>query len=134
MDIARLVSTHRKWLLVGFLLLILIFLATFPLYAKTYDIRVLTFILIYVVLATSWAMFSGTTGYMSLAPAAFFGAGIYSMALLQNELPFPLVMVVGGAIAFVFALLIGTIAGTYSSPFVAAPLLVLWERIKKKNH
>ena len=34
---------------------------------------------------------------------------------------------------FVFALLIGTISGTYSSPFVATPLLVIWERIKKKR-
>jgi len=34
---------------------------------------------------------------------------------------------------FVFALLIGTISGTYSSPFVATPLLVVWERIKKKR-
>ena len=34
---------------------------------------------------------------------------------------------------FVFALLIGTISGTYSSPFVAAPLLVVWERIKNKK-
>lgn len=34
---------------------------------------------------------------------------------------------------FVLALLIGTIAGTYSSPFVATPLLVLWERIKNRR-
>ena len=34
---------------------------------------------------------------------------------------------------FVFALLIGTISGTYSSPFVAAPLLVVWERIKNRK-
>lgn len=34
---------------------------------------------------------------------------------------------------FVFALLIGTIAGTYSSTFTAAPLLVLWERIQTKK-
>lgn len=33
---------------------------------------------------------------------------------------------------FVFALLIGTIAGTYSSTFTAAPLLIEWERIRKK--
>ena len=32
---------------------------------------------------------------------------------------------------FVFALLIGMIVGTYSSIFVAAPLLVLWENRKK---
>ncbi|MFC1711500.1 protein translocase subunit SecF [Patescibacteria group bacterium] len=34
---------------------------------------------------------------------------------------------------FVFALLIGTIAGTYSSTFTAAPLLVLWEKISNKS-
>ena len=33
---------------------------------------------------------------------------------------------------FTFALLIGTISGTYSSTFTAAPLLILWEEIKKK--
>lgn len=33
---------------------------------------------------------------------------------------------------FIFALLIGTISGTYSSPFVAVPLLVTWEEIRKK--
>lgn len=32
---------------------------------------------------------------------------------------------------FVFALLIGTISGTYSSPFVAVPLLVTWEQIRR---
>jgi len=34
---------------------------------------------------------------------------------------------------FVFALLIGTISGTYSSTFTAAPLLVLWQEIKSKR-
>lgn len=33
---------------------------------------------------------------------------------------------------FVFALLVGTITGTYSSTFTAAPLLVLWERVRQK--
>ncbi len=33
---------------------------------------------------------------------------------------------------FVLTLLIGTISGTYSSPFVAAPLLVLWGKYFKK--
>lgn len=37
---------------------------------------------------------------------------------------------------FVFALLVGTISGTYSSPFVAVPLLVVWEEIRNwwKTH
>lgn len=32
---------------------------------------------------------------------------------------------------FVLALLVGTISGAYSSPFVAVPLLVTWEQIRK---
>ena len=33
---------------------------------------------------------------------------------------------------FAIALLIGTISGTYSSPFVAVPILVTWDEIEKK--
>ncbi|MFZ3301867.1 MAG: protein translocase subunit SecF [Microgenomates group bacterium] len=33
---------------------------------------------------------------------------------------------------FAVALLIGTISGTYSSPFVAVPILVTWEELQKK--
>jgi preprotein translocase subunit SecF len=32
---------------------------------------------------------------------------------------------------FVFALIVGVIAGTYSSIFVASPILVVWEKRKK---
>ena len=34
---------------------------------------------------------------------------------------------------FVLALLVGTVSGTYSSTFTAAPLLVVWERLKRKK-
>jgi preprotein translocase subunit SecF len=34
---------------------------------------------------------------------------------------------------FVLALLVGTISGTYSSPFTAVSLLVVWERWQSKN-
>lgn len=34
---------------------------------------------------------------------------------------------------FILALLIGTIAGTYSSTFTAAPLLIVWENIKNRK-
>ncbi len=47
---------------------------------------------------------------------------------------FALVLMGGDTIKwFVMALLIGTIAGTYSSPFVATPVLILWDRFEKKN-
>lgn len=34
---------------------------------------------------------------------------------------------------FVMALLVGTIAGTYSSPFVATPVLILWDRWERSK-
>jgi len=109
MDITRLFTTHRKLLLVGFLVLLVAFVATFPLYGGAYRVDVLTTMLMYSILAVSWALFSGTTGYMSLAPAAFFGLGIYSVALLQDYLPFPVIILAGGLFSFVFALLVGLV-------------------------
>jgi len=109
MDITRLFTTHRKLLLVGFIILLIVFVVTFPLYNGAYRTLVLTTILMYVVLAVSWALFSSATGYMSLAPAAFFGIGIYSMALLQDYLPFPVIIVIGGLISFALALLLGLV-------------------------
>ena len=108
MDITRLFTT-RKLLTVGPILLILIFLATFPLYGSAYYIRLLTVILMYVVLAMSWAMFSGATGYMSLATAAFFGVGVMAMAILQKTLPFPVIIVIGGLLSSALAFLIGLV-------------------------
>lgn len=45
-------------------------------------------------------------------------------------------VLMGGATVhwFVFALLIGTISGTYSSDFVATPILILWDRWEKRKH
>jgi branched-chain amino acid transport system permease protein len=134
MDITGFISTHRRFLLVGFLLLVLIFVATFPQYARSYDVRVLTLILIYVVLAVSWAMFSGTTGYMSLAPAAFVGLGVYTMALLQETLPFPVIIVIGSLISFVFAVLVGLVTlrlrGIYFTIFTFGLVVFLTELVQ----
>jgi branched-chain amino acid transport system permease protein len=107
-DITRLFA-HRKLLWVGFLVAILIFLAAFPLYGNAYYIRLLFYMFMYATLSMSWAMFSGATGYMSLAPAAFFGAGMYTMAFLQEALPFPVIIVIGGLVSFGFALLVGLV-------------------------
>jgi branched-chain amino acid transport system permease protein len=63
----------------------------------------------YIVLTVSWAMFSGPTGYISLAPAAFFGVGVYTSALLGFELPLPVVIGIGGLNGFCLALLVGAL-------------------------
>jgi branched-chain amino acid transport system permease protein len=61
----------------------------------------------YAVLATAWALFSGPTRYISLATAAFFGIGAYTVAVLGEVLPWPLVLLAAGAIGVMVSLLVG---------------------------
>jgi len=91
------------------LLIALILLASLPLYASIYTVILLTSILMYIVMAMSWVIFSGPTGYVSLAPAAFFGLGIYTSAILGKVLPLPLVIFCGGLASFCLALLVGAL-------------------------
>lgn len=35
---------------------------------------------------------------------------------------------------FALALLVGTVSGTYSSPFIATPILILWDRWEKRRY
>ena len=73
--------------------------------------------LMYAALSTSWALFCGSTGYLSLATAAFFGLGAYSGALVLGQLPWLLVIVIGAAVAAVTAIVMGAavlhLRGTY---------------------
>src|SRR4029078_2137264 len=78
------------------ILIAFILMATLPLYAPLYTTILLTAIYMYMALTVSWAIFSGPTGYISLAPAAFFGVGIYTSAILGKALPLPVVVVAGG--------------------------------------
>jgi branched-chain amino acid transport system permease protein len=107
MEIIKAVS--KKPFELGFLLFILIVLATLPLYAPEYAVVLLTSILMYIIITVSWTMFSGPTGYISLAPAAFFGIGVYTSALLALVLPLPVVIGIGGLAGFCLALLVGAL-------------------------
>ncbi len=89
--------------------LALLLLASLPLYASAYTVILVTSILMYVVLAMSWAMFSGPTGYISLAPAAFFGMGIYTAAALGLKMPLAYVILLAGLGSFCLALLVGAL-------------------------
>ena len=80
-----------------------------PGYLSSYTVILITNVLMYVVLTLSWAIFSGPTGYISLASAAFFGTGVYASALLSSSLPLPVVMIIGGVGSFILALLVGAL-------------------------
>jgi len=61
----------------------------------------------FTVLATSWALFSGPTHYISLATAAFFGLGTYTMGLGLDYLPFWLLVPIAGIFGAIMAGIIG---------------------------
>ena len=71
----------------------------------------------YVTLASAWALFSGPTRYISLATVAFFGIGAYTVAVLSDHLPYPVVLAIAALIGFVVALVVGLatlrLAGIY---------------------
>jgi branched-chain amino acid transport system permease protein len=102
--------TPKRSLLSGLVILIILFLlATLPLYARGYTVVLLSSIFMYIIIAVSWTMFSGPTGYISLATAAFFGVGVYTSALLGLVLPLPAVIGLGGIASFFLALLVGAL-------------------------
>lgn len=131
------VFTPKGLLLVGLLGIVLILLATGPLYAPTYTVILLADIFMYVILTVSWVIFSGPTGYVSLAPAAFFGVGIYTSAILGKALPLPIVVGTGGLASLCLALLVGALTlrlkGIYFAIFtfglvqLMKNLLLWWE-------
>ena len=128
MDIATL-KTKKNLTIGAILLVILILLATFPLYAPGYPVILLSSILMYVILTVSWVMFSAPTGYISLAPAAFFGVGIYVTAIIGKAIPFALVVFIGGAASFCLALLVGALTlrlrGIYFAVFTFGLLMLI---------
>ncbi len=82
-------------------------LAAAPAFLSGYWLSLLIGNLSYGVLATAWAMFSGPTRYVSLATVAFFGIGAFTVAVLGEALPWPLVLLTAAAIGLVVALLVG---------------------------
>ncbi|MCJ7605354.1 MAG: branched-chain amino acid ABC transporter permease [Dehalococcoidales bacterium] len=123
----------------GVILIILVALAALPAYAEPYTVILLTSIIMYVILTVSWALFSGSTGYISLAPAAFFGVGIYTSAILGMDLPFVPVVIIGGLISFGLAVIVGAVTlrlrGIYFAIFTFGLVelmkhALLWYEIK----
>jgi branched-chain amino acid transport system permease protein len=130
--------TSKRFLVPGLIsLILLILLATSPLYISSYNVILLAAILMYIVLTVSWAFFSGPTGYISLATAAFFGVGLYTTAVLGKALPLLAVVAAGGLVSFVLALLVGAITlrlrGIYFAIFtfglveLIKHILLFWE-------
>jgi len=128
MDITKFKSKNF-WIPGLISLVLLIALATLPFYSSGYIVVLLTAILMYILITVSWTIFSGPTGYISLAPAAFFGVGVYTSALAGNMLPLPLVICVAGLASFCLALLVGALTlrlkGIYFAIFTFGLVLLI---------
>jgi len=91
----------------------------------------------YLVLTVAWALFSGTTRYVSLATAAFFGVGAYTVAMLVKTMPLYATFGVALALGTLMALLVGLVTLRISGMFfvifgfglseLMRELLVWWE-------
>jgi len=91
--------------------------ALVPLFSSGYLLSIITSILFYTALATSWTLFSGPTNYISLATAAFFGIGMYVVAWGVDLMPYPLLIglaaLAGAALAVVVGLATLRVSGVY---------------------
>jgi branched-chain amino acid transport system permease protein len=132
------VDLRKAWVPVLGLVVILL-LAAVPYALPGYTVVLVYTILMYIILTVSWVIFSAPTGYISLAPAAFFGVGIYTSAILGMVLPLPLVICVGGLASFCLALLVGALTlrlrGIYFAFFTFGLVelikhFVLWYELK----
>jgi branched-chain amino acid transport system permease protein len=112
-------------------------LASVPWVVSDYGLGFMINLLCYVVLTVAWALFSGTTRYVSLATAAFFGIGAYAVAMLVKVMPiyaiFGVAMVAGTGVAFIVGLVTLRISGMFFIIFgfglseMIRQLLVWWE-------
>ncbi|QKV53910.1 branched-chain amino acid ABC transporter permease [Comamonas antarctica] len=88
--------------------LVMALLATVPQWLDNdYYLSLLISVLMYSVLASAWALFSGPTRYVSLATVAFFGVGAYTTAVFGEALPWAAVLLVALGVGVAMALVVG---------------------------
>ncbi len=92
-------------------------LAALPFVTEGFYLTLAVNMALYIALCTAWTLFSGPTHLVSLATAAFFGIGTYSVAIGIEILPFPLLILCGGVAGALFAALVGAatlrVSGAY---------------------
>ena len=81
--------------------------ATLPWLASPYYLTIGVTVAMFTVLATSWAIFSGPTHYISLATAAFYGVGTYTTGLLIETLPYWAILAAAALVGAAGAALVG---------------------------
>jgi branched-chain amino acid transport system permease protein len=127
----------RASLAVAALVVLVAALAAVPWLVSDYGLGFMVNLMCYLVLTIAWALFSGTTRYVSLATAAFFGVGAYTVAMLVKTMPiyatFGIALVLGTLMALLVGLVTLRISGMFFVIFgfglseLMRELLVWWE-------
>ncbi|MGE4340769.1 MAG: branched-chain amino acid ABC transporter permease [Pigmentiphaga sp.] len=99
--------TPRNWIFAVAALLGLGAAAAVPVVGSGYAMSLTINLLMFVALATAWALFSGPTALISLATVAFFGIGAYTVAVFGEAMPWPLVLLLAAVLSLVVALVVG---------------------------
>src|SRR3974390_2626616 len=112
-------------------------LAALPWVLSDYGLSFMVGVMSYLVLTVAWALFSGTTRLVSLATSAFFGVGMYTVAMLIKVVPlyaaFAAAAAVGAALALTVGVLTLRISGMFFVIFgfglseMIRELMVWWE-------
>ncbi len=110
--------------------IVFVLLAILPQLTEAYIVVLLSDILKFIVLTVAWVIFAGPTGYISLASAAFYGVGLYTAAILNADMPFPLVVILAGVFCFIVALGVGALTlrlkGVYFTIFTFGLVQLLY--------
>jgi len=128
---------RRASVAIGAIVPLVAVLAALPWMLSDYGLALMVNVMGYLVLTIAWALFSGTTRLVSLATAAFFGVGMYTVAMLVKALPlyatFALAIGVGAALALIVGVLTLRISGMFFVIFgfglseMIRELMVWWE-------
>ena len=129
--------TVQGTIAVAALTVLVALLAAVPWFVSDYGLGFMVNLMCYLVLTIAWILFSGTTRYVSLATAAFFGIGAYTVAMLIKELPiyacFGIALVVGTLVAALVGLVTLRISGMFFVVFgfglseLIREVLIWWE-------
>jgi branched-chain amino acid transport system permease protein len=127
----------RAAVAIAALVVLVAVLATMPWLLSDYGLALMINVVGYLVLTIAWALFSGTTRLVSLATSAFFGVGMYAVAMLVKVMPlyatFAVAIGVGAALALIVGVLTLRISGMFFVIFsfglseMIRELMVWWE-------
>ena len=131
------IRARRASIAIGALAVLVAILAAVPWLVSDYGLSLMINVMGYLVLTIAWALFSGTTRLVSLATSAFYGVGMYTVAVLVKIVPlyatFAAAIAVGAALAFVVGVLTLRISGMFFVIFgfglseMIRELAVWWE-------